>query len=84
LIFSGQLLLALTNKGLSRENAYDMVQRNAMRVWDEARDFRELVKADEDIKSQLSVEEIDRVFSLAHYLRNVDSIYGRVFNHGSV
>ena len=54
LIFSGQLLLALTNKGLSRETAYDFVQRNAMRVWDENRDFRELVKADDDIKSQLS------------------------------
>ena len=54
LIFSGQLLLALTNKGLSRETAYDSVQRNAMRVWDENRDLRELVKADADIKSQLS------------------------------
>jgi adenylosuccinate lyase len=79
LIFSGQLLLALTNRGLSREGAYDLVQRNAMRVWDEDRDFRELVKADEEIKSQLSVEEIDRVFSLEHYLRNVDQIFERVF-----
>jgi adenylosuccinate lyase len=78
LIFSGQLLLALTNKGLSREDAYDLVQRNAMRVWDEDRDFRELVKADADIKAQLSGEEIDRVFSLEHYLRNVDAIYERV------
>ena len=78
LIFSGQLLLALTNKGLSRETAYDLVQRNAMRVWDEDRDFRELVKADEDIKSHLSAEEVDRIFSLDHYLRNVDSIYQRV------
>ncbi len=81
LIFSGQLLLALTNKGLSRETAYDLVQRNAMRVWDEDRDFRELVKADEEIKSQLSVEEIDRVFSLEHYLRNVDQIFERVFGN---
>jgi adenylosuccinate lyase len=78
LIFSGQLLLALTNKGLSRETAYDLVQRNAMRVWDENRDFRELVKDDEDIKSQLSVEEVDRIFSLEHYLRNIDAIYQRV------
>src|SRR6476469_1751629 len=69
LIFSGQLLLALTNTGISRETAYDWIQRNAMRVWDEDRDFRELVKADEDIRSQLSVEEIDRTFSLDHYLR---------------
>jgi len=78
LIFSGQLLLALTNKGLSRENAYELVQRNAMRVWDEDRDFRELVKADSDIQKNLSGEEIDRVFSLEHYLRNIDAIYRRV------
>jgi adenylosuccinate lyase len=78
LIFSGQLLLALTNKGLSREDAYELVQRNAMRVWDEDRDFRELVKADSDIQKSLSGEEIDRVFSLEHYLRNVDAIYKRV------
>ena len=78
LIFSGQLLLALTNKGLSREDAYELVQRNAMRVWDEDRDFRELVKADTDIQKHLSGEEIDRVFSLEHYLRNVDGIYRRV------
>ena len=78
LIFSGQLLLALTNKGLSRETAYEWVQRNAMRVWDENRDFQELVKADEDIRSQLSVVEIERIFSLDHYLRNVDAIYQRL------
>jgi adenylosuccinate lyase len=78
LIFSGQLLLALTNKGLSRETAYDYVQRNAMRVWDEDRDFQELVKVDDDIKSQLSTAEIERIFSLDHYLRNVDKIYGRL------
>ena len=77
LIFSGQLLLALTNKGLSRETAYEYVQRNAMRVWDEDRDFQELVKADDDIKSQLSVAEIERIFSLDHYLRNMDAIYRR-------
>ena len=78
LIFSGQLLLALTNKGLSREAAYELVQRNAMRVWDEDRDFQELVKADTEIKGQLSAAEIDRIFSLDHYLRNVDAIYRRI------
>jgi len=55
------------------------VQRNAMRVWDENRDFRELVKADEQIKSHLSGAEIDRTFSLDHYLRNIDAIFERVF-----
>src|SRR6195256_4974945 len=79
LIFSGQLLLALTNTGISREGAYDLVQRNAMRVWDEGKDFQTLVKTDNDIKSKLSVEEIERVFSLDHYLRNIDAIFDRVF-----
>jgi adenylosuccinate lyase len=78
LIFSGQLLLALTNKGISRETAYEWVQRNAMRVWDENRDFHALVKADADIASKLSAEEIDRTFSLDHYLRNVDQIFQRL------
>jgi adenylosuccinate lyase len=78
LIFSGQLLLALTNKDVSRETAYEWVQRNAMRVWDEDRDFHELVKADPDITSRLSIEEIDRTFSLDHYLRNVDQIFKRL------
>jgi adenylosuccinate lyase len=78
LIFSGQLLLALTNKGVLRETAYEWVQRNAMRVWDEGRDFQALVKADPDITSRLGEEEIDRVFSLAHYLRNVDQIFKRL------
>jgi len=79
LIFSGQLLLALTNKGVSRETAYDWVQRNAMRVWDENRDFLTLVKDDADIKSQLSVAEIEQIFSLDHYLRNVSKVFDRVF-----
>jgi adenylosuccinate lyase len=78
LIFSGQLLLALTNKGVSRETAYEWVQRNAMRVWDENRDFHALVKADADITARLSAAEIDRTFSLEHYLRNVDQIFKRL------
>ena len=79
LIFSGQLLLALTNKGISRESAYEWVQRNAMRVWDEGKDFQTLIKADEDIRKQLTTEEIERVFSLDHYLRNIGQIFERVF-----
>jgi adenylosuccinate lyase len=79
LIFSGQLLLALTQKGVSRESAYEMVQRNAMRVWDEDEDFQKLVKADGDIVGQLSKSEIERTFSLDFYLRNVDAIFERVF-----
>src|SRR5213079_3097525 len=80
LIFSGQLLLALTQKGVARETAYEWVQRNAMKVWDDGEDFQALVKADANIGAHLSATEIDRVFSLDTYLRNVDTIFGRVFN----
>jgi adenylosuccinate lyase len=79
LIFSGQLLLALTNKGLSRERAYELVQRNAMRVWDENENFETLLKADADIRECLQEEDIDQVFSLDHYLRNIDQVFDRVF-----
>lgn len=82
LIFSGQLLLALTQKGVSREQAYEWAQRNAMRVWDEGGDFQPLVAADADIRAHLSTEEIAHVFSLDTYLRNVDEIFGRVFKDG--
>ena len=79
LIFSGQLLLALTHQGISRETAYELVQRNAMRVWDEGVDFLTLVKSDPDINSKLTSDEIERTFSLDHYLRNIDEIFERVF-----
>src|SRR5207249_4744567 len=72
LVFSGQLLLALTQKGVSRETAYEWVQRSAMRVWDENQNFQELLHQDTDIKAHLSPEEIDGVFKLNTYLRNVD------------
>ena len=78
-IFSGQLLLALTQAGVSREQAYEWTQRNAMKAWDEGQDLKSLVAADPDITSQLTTEQIDRVFSLDTYLRNVDAIFKRVF-----
>ena len=78
-IFSGQLLLALTQAGVSREQAYEWVQRNAMTAWDEGGDLKSLVSADQDISGHLSKEQIDRVFSLETYLRNVDAILARVF-----
>ncbi len=80
LVFSGQLLLALTQKGVSREDAYVFAQRNAMKVWDEAADFKELILADKDITDKLSVEEIERVFSFEYYLRNVGKVFVRVFS----
>ena len=80
LVFSGQLLLALTQKGVSREDAYAWTQRNAMKVWDEGGDYQDLIKKDADISSKLSPEEIARVFDLRHYLRNVDKVFERVFD----
>ncbi|MEO5860211.1 MAG: adenylosuccinate lyase [Pyrinomonadaceae bacterium] len=80
LTFSGQLMLALTQKGVSREDAYVYTQRNAMKVWDEGGDYKELVMNDADITSRLSLEEIARVFDLKHYLRNVDKVFERVFS----
>jgi adenylosuccinate lyase len=81
LIFSGQLLLALTRKDVSRETAYEWVQRNAMRVWDENENFRELVSKDSDICAHLSQEEIGAVFGLDTYLRNINQIFDRVFDN---
>ena len=80
LVFSGQLLLALTRAGIGREQAYEWVQRNAMRAWDEGADFRALVSADEEISARLAPAEIERTFALDTYLRNVDAIFARVFD----
>ena len=79
LVFSGQLLLALTQKGVSREDAYSWTQRNAMKVWDQGGEYSELVQKDADISTHLSAEEIARVFDVGHYLRNVDRVFERVF-----
>ncbi|MEO6655614.1 MAG: adenylosuccinate lyase [Pyrinomonadaceae bacterium] len=80
LVFSGQLMLALTQKSVSREHAYAWTQRNAMKVWDEGGDYADLINKDADISANLSAEEIARVFDLAHYLRNVDKVFERVFS----
>ncbi|MGD9563651.1 MAG: adenylosuccinate lyase [Pyrinomonadaceae bacterium] len=80
LVFSGQLMLVLTQNGVSREDAYVYTQRNAMKVWDEGGEYKELVMKDADISSHLSAEEIARVFDLKHYLRNVGKVFARVFD----
>jgi adenylosuccinate lyase len=79
LIFSGQLLLSLTQAGVAREAAYEWVQRNAMKSWDEGADFKALVSADKDIATHLSRAQITNVFSLENYLRNVEKVFARVF-----
>lgn len=79
LVFSGQLMLALTQKGISREDAYVYTQRNAMKVWDEGGEYKDLVMQDADIREKLSVEEIEKAFDVKHYLRNVETVFARVF-----
>ena len=79
LIYSGELLLSLVAKNVSREDAYRWVQRNAMRVWDEGGTFKDKVLTDTDIKKTLAVSDIDHVFDSSRLLANVDRIFGRVF-----
>ena len=79
LVFSGQLLLELTAKGVLREQAYRWVQRNAMRAWEEDGNFRELVEQDSDIRGVLSDDDIARAFDLKRQVRHVDYIFERVF-----
>ena len=78
-VFSGQVLLELAERGVSREQAYAWVQRNAMRSFDERLDFKSLLLADPDITSVLSAREIERTFDLGVQLRHVDAIFDRVF-----
>jgi len=79
LIYSGELLLALVAKNVTREDAYRLVQRNAMRVWDEGGNFKEKVMSDPDIRKALGATDIDKVFDSERLLANVDRIFQRVF-----
>ncbi|MBI3896572.1 MAG: adenylosuccinate lyase, partial [Acidobacteria bacterium] len=79
LVFSGQLLLDLAAKGVLREEAYQWVQRNAMKAWENGDDFRKLVESDPDISRTLSPAEIAAAFDLNRQLRHVDAVFGRVF-----
>jgi adenylosuccinate lyase len=79
LIFSGQLLLDLVEKGALREDAYRWVQRNAMQVWETREDFRTLAERDPDIRRYLKPTEIARVFNVERYLTHIDEIFERVF-----
>ena len=79
LVHSQRVLLALTQAGVSREDAYRLVQRNAMRVWQEGADFLEELLADKDVRAALSEEEIREKFDLSYHTKHVDTIFGRVF-----
>src|SRR4051812_20578029 len=78
-VFSGTVLLELARRGISREQAYEWVQRNAMRAFHERRDFKALLLADADVMQVLTPAEIEKAFDLQDQLRNVDAIIDRVF-----
>ena len=80
LVHSQQVLLALTQKGASSEDAYLFVQRNAMRVWNEGLAYLDLLKADTDIAPYFSHEELDALFDLDQHFRHVETIFARVFS----
>ena len=83
LIFSQSVLLALTRSGLTREEAYRVVQRCSLKAWQEGLDFRALVAADPDVARTLPSGELDKCFSLEPYLAKIDYIFERVFRHES-
>jgi len=79
LVHSQQVLLALTQKGVSRENAYVYVQRNAMKIWADGGSYLDNLKSDADVSANLSDQELDALFDLDQHLRHVDTIFKRVF-----
>jgi adenylosuccinate lyase len=81
LVHSQRVLLALTQAGLSREDSYALVQRNAMKVWESDGELSllDLLKADQDVSQRLSGAELDALFDLNYHLKNVDTIFARVF-----
>jgi adenylosuccinate lyase len=78
LVFSPRVMLLLVEQGVDRDDAYDAVQRNSMRSWDEELDFRELIKTDPIVSSKVSARELDDLFEYGFYLNHVDHIYSRV------
>lgn len=79
LVFSQRVLLALTQKGTSREDAYKFVQRNAMKVWEQGKNFLEELKADADVTKALNAKELGDLFSMDYHTKHVDTIFKRVF-----
>jgi adenylosuccinate lyase len=79
LVHSQRVLLALTQAGVSREDAYRLVQRNAMKVWEEGKDFLEELLSDQEVRAALSEEDIREKFDLGYHTKHVDTIFSRVF-----
>ena len=78
LIFSQEVLLALIKKGITREESYALVQRNAMQVWEHQKDFKTLLKADSDIMNLMSEDEIDDLFDLQKVMKNINKVFERL------
>jgi adenylosuccinate lyase len=79
LVFSQRVLLALTQAGMSREAAYAAVQRNAMKTWNENKDFLKELKADSEVKKRLSAKELEALFDMKYHTKHVNTIFKRVF-----
>ena len=80
LIHSQRVLLALTQNGVSREDAYRLVQRNAMKVWEKGADFKEELLADPEVTAALTPAQIEEKFDLGYHTKHVDTIFARVFD----
>ena len=78
LIFSQEVLLLLIKKGLTREKAYELVQRNAMKVWKEKIDFNTLLKSDKEIMENIEEKELDKLFDISKILININKVYERL------
>jgi adenylosuccinate lyase len=83
-VFSGTVLLELARRGISREQSYEWVQRNAMRAFHENRDFKDLLLTDEDVTRVLSRADIERAFDLHAQLKHIDFVFNRVFQEVAV
>jgi adenylosuccinate lyase len=79
LLFSQQAMLALTKKGLTREDAYRLIQKNAMAVWQEGGQLKARLTQDPEVSKHLTREEVDAVFDLGYHLKHVDTIFQKVF-----
>ena len=78
LVFSEHVLLALIQKGMTRDDGYKACQRNAAKCWDEGVSFRQALEADAEVTALLNAEELAECFNLEHHLRNVDAIFDRL------
>jgi adenylosuccinate lyase len=80
LIFSQQALMKLAARGLKRQTAYELVQKNALKVWDTGNDFKTLLLKDNDVGQHLTKEDIEEIFSLDYHFKHVEEIFNRVFS----